>query len=130
MPRRKKLDLAPVMEALIAEIEFRISRTVKDAFHDIERRIDHLDKQLAGRGGRAQASHDFKQCRKPGCNGRVIAHRLCSRHYQQWRYHRKKATLRTPVVILPKAPVAARSKAPVSAKAKPAPRKRQAKATA
>lgn len=109
MPRRKKLDLAPVMDALIAEIEFRITRTVKDAFHDIERRIDRLDRQLAGRGGRVQPSHDVKTCRKPGCNGRVIAHRLCSRHYQQWRYHRKKD----------------------GAKAKPAPaRKRPAKASA
>jgi len=91
MPRRKKLDITPVVEAFLAEIEFRVTRSMKDAVRDLERRLDRLEKRLAGKGGRAAPSRTYKVCRKPGCNGRVIAHRLCSRHYQQWRYHSKKA---------------------------------------
>jgi len=91
MPRRKKLDVNPVVEAFLAEVEFRVSRSLKEAVRDIERRLDRLEKRVAGKAGRAAPTGTSKTCRRTGCNGRVIAHRLCSRHYQQWRYHRKKA---------------------------------------
>ncbi|MBN2361109.1 MAG: hypothetical protein JXR83_16760, partial [Deltaproteobacteria bacterium] len=60
MPRRKKLDLDPVIEGLISEIEFRVARTVKEGFFDLGRRLDRLERQLAGRGGRVQASQDIQ----------------------------------------------------------------------
>lgn len=91
MPRRKKLDLTPVVEAIIAEIDFRITRSVTDAVRDIEKRIERLEKRLTGGGGRLASVRTPKVCRRPGCTSRVIAHGLCSRHYQQWRYQSKKS---------------------------------------
>ena len=45
MPRRKKLDITPVVEAFLAEIEFRVTRSLKDALRDLERRMDRLEKR-------------------------------------------------------------------------------------
>ncbi|MFH1809626.1 MAG: hypothetical protein ABIJ09_12845 [Pseudomonadota bacterium] len=91
MPRRKKLDISSVMEAFLAEIDARVGRALADAVRDLHQRIDRLERNLSGRGSKESAVHSFRVCRKPGCNSRVIAHGLCSRHYQQWRYHRRKA---------------------------------------
>lgn len=126
MPRRKKLDIAPVMEAFLAEIDFRISRSMTEAVRDIERRIDRLEKRLAGRAGRAASPRRSKVCRKASCNGRVVAHGLCSRHYQQWRYHKKK----TEELQAAKAKAAKTSSGSKESQPKKrSPRKRAAKAT-
>jgi hypothetical protein len=94
MPRRKKLDVSSLFEAFLSEIDARVGRALAEAVRDLHQRIDRLERNLSGRG-KESAVQSFRVCRKPGCNSRVIAHGLCSRHYQQWRYHARKAGVPT-----------------------------------
>ena len=78
---------------------------------DLERRLDRIEKRLTGNSSRGASPRGYKTCRKPGCSGRVVAHSLCSRHYQQWRYHRNKGAEATPKKSTGRKPATARKAA-------------------
>lgn len=91
MPRRKKTDLNALADSFILQIEARFSQLLKQELGEVQMRLDRIEHALASRDSRDKAERAYKICSKSGCPSRVVAHGLCSRHYQQWRYYKKKA---------------------------------------
>lgn len=91
VPRRKKIDLNVLGETLMAQIEARIARVLNRELRLVHQRLDKLERSLGANRTRSSREVSEKSCSKPGCKSKVVAHGLCSKHYQQWRYHKKKA---------------------------------------
>ncbi len=91
MPRQKKLDLNALFDSMLTQIEARLLRVLRQDFAALNQRLDKIERALAIDDRQKQTQLQYKICSKAGCRGRVVAHGLCSRHYQQWRYYKKKA---------------------------------------
>lgn len=76
-------ELRGVVRAFRSETETEIKR--------LTRRVDKLERQLGRLQSRRNgASRATARCNRDGCSDPALARGLCSRHYQQMRYRKKR----------------------------------------
>lgn len=101
MPPRRTADASALFAALVEDLRIQIAASLDQSVSDIHRRLTRLERRIeqldpsanaTGRGHHGSAAHaNRKACAL--CERVAVARRLCSAHYQQWRYRERKGAI-------------------------------------